>query len=519
MTRYIPVVDIFAGPGGLGEGFSAFTKDAKSPFRIKLSIEANSKAHSTLQLRSFFRQFDRSAVPDDYYLMLQGKISVGELYRRYPAKHALAKREAWKARLGKVSRKQLHERIGDAIKNKPLWVLIGGPPCQAYSLMGRSRNGGIRRDDPKVHLYREYLKILAVHGPPVFVMENVKGLLSSKLDGESIFERIRKDLENPTAALKPKDLKGFKSTGHSYRLLALAAGKGAKSTDGVPCYRPSDYVIKCERHGIPQARHRVIIVGVRTDLGIDALAPLKEDDPVSVEDAISDLPRLRSGLSKEDDLPEAWLSRIQEIRKTGIMSELKKAGHGDVVESIEKSLDEMNLPQKDRGKECTEYYSRPKYNPSNWFRNGGMTALCNHTTRGHMASDLHRYLFAACFAAVNKRSPALSDFPINLLPDHDNVIEALAGSNFADRFRVQLKHRPSTTVTSHIAKDGHYYIHYDPTQCRSLTVREAARLQTFPDDYFFYGGRTDQYGQVGNAVPPLLAKQIAERVYGILSKA
>jgi DNA (cytosine-5)-methyltransferase 1 len=187
-----------------------------------------------------------------------------------------------------------------------------------------------------------------------------------------------------------------------------------------------------------------------------------------------------------------------------------------VRERIEKTLSGLRQFQADRGDEFIPYVPAADYRPD-WFIDPAMGGVCNHTSRPHMTSDLHRYLFVAAYAKVHGRSPELIDFPVELWPDHRNLEDALLKGYFDDRFRVQMSDRPSTTITSHICKDGHYFIHYDESQCRSLTVREAARLQTFPDNYYFCGPRTHQYRQVGNAVPPLLACQIAGVVATLLT--
>ena len=172
-------------------------------------------------------------------------------------------------------------------------------------------------------------------------------------------------------------------------------------------------------------------------------------------------------------------------------------------------LGRISPPHLGRGKEFIEWESSPEHE-SDWYSDQRLKGVTHHTSRSHMTSDLWRYFYAACYARFNRTSPTLADLPHDLLPKHANVRKAIkSGSNFSDRFRVQLLEKPATTVVSHISKDGHYYIHPDPLQCRSLTVREAARIQTFPDNYFFTGDRTAQYIQVGNAVPPLLAYQIA----------
>ncbi len=514
----IPVIDIFAGPGGLGEGFSAFRASAGTfPFTIKLSIEMDEYAHRTLLLRSFFRQFDHGTVPSAYYEYLRGEDkwkgkTCQSLLDSFPAEGKLALAEAWKEELRPSVAEEVDRRITAALgprKNRPAWVLVGGPPCQAYSLAGRVRMLG---EDPaafykdKRHtLYKEYLRLLAVHAPSVFIMENVKGLLSATSEsGTRVFEQIANDLQRPPGST------------HRYRLFALSRGEGGDDQLYSDVGHAKQFVVECERHGIPQARHRLIILGVlESDFGNATRLPRRltnRSARVTCKEAIDDLPKVRSGLSKEKDSPERWRAFLRSALNEPWFKYIAGNGHADVADAIRTALDRATHMHKGRGQRFMRCEAAPGFKPE-WFHDPKLGGACNHESRSHRSDDLHRYLFVSAYGSVRKFSPRLKNFPAALLPDHLNVDEALASGLFNDRFRVQLASSPATTITSHISKDGHYFIHYDPSQCRSMTVREAARIQTFPDNYFFEGPRTEQYRQVGNAVPPLIARKIASLVY------
>jgi len=221
---------------------------------------------------------------------------------------------------------------------------------------------------------------------------------------------------------------------------------------------------------------------------------------------------LRSGISKGADSLIVW-SKIPEQTLTSL-----RKGKSRLTSELAEVFDKYELNGSrnySRGAEFglhTRYENMP-IRLREWFQDprlGGY--ITNHSTRSHIISDLSRYWFAAVFRDSMDRSPKAPDFPKQLWPKHANF----ASGKFADRFRVQGWDEPATTVTSHISKDGHYFIHPDPYQIRSLTVREAARIQTFPDNYHFVGNRTQQYVQVGNAVPPLLARQLANVVSSII---
>jgi DNA (cytosine-5)-methyltransferase 1 len=485
----IPVIDLFAGPGGLGEGF-----ESGGRFHIGLSVECDPYAHRTLLLRSFFRQFGKNREPEAYYDYVKGKIMREELFAKYPKEAVAASRIATLAKLGETPPSMIDAMVESALGRSAKsgnWVLIGGPPCQAYSLVGRSRRTREDRTefekDTRHYLYKEYLRILARHKPSVFVMENVKGIFSASIGGNRIFSKICDDL-----------------SGAGYSLYGFA-GQPSKSSGLFESgeWNSAAFLIRAEEHGIPQKRHRVFMLGIRNDFVNPRWTPetfaLPKTGSPTVRETIGRLPKLWSALSSPDAERRAWLH----ARQAGF-----KAAGSDAKPA-------QKNPKDDRGGLFVEANMSAVFDPA-WYRGERVGGALNHETRTHIAEDIARYAFAAAFAEQMGRSPTIHEFPKRLLPEHRNVLDPDGAVPFADRFRVQLRDQPSTTVTSHISKDGHYYIHPDPDQARSLTVREAARLQTFPDNYFFEGPRTQQYHQVGNAVPPLLAYQIAQLIHRII---
>jgi len=410
--------------------------------------------------------------------------------------------EAWQAELGNDAAfppEHVDSKINEALGSSNVWVLIGGPPCQAYSIVGRVRMRSQRPDkfeeDHRHFLYREYLRILEKHGPPVFVMENVKGLLSAKIRGDLIVRLILRDLERLRY-----DLYSFVGDNQSLPLQLR------------PTLDLNDFIICAEHYGVPQSRHRFIILGIRRDSGLRPHTLRPEHTRTTVADAISDLPRLRSRLSGDRDSGPAWLAAITKPIEDGSITDLR-------LRRFMKHLAARLEPELTGGAEFVPGSSNPHLAP-NWIHDSRLRGVSNHRTRAHMPDDLGRYFFVASYAKLYGRSPKLADFPLSLLPNHRNVSSTKKGNFiFNDRFRTQTWNSPATTITSHIAKDGHYFIHPDPLQCRSLTVREAARLQSFPDNYLFMGTRTQQYQQIGNAVPPLLAVRLAGIVHDVLESA
>lgn len=447
-------------------------------------MEAN--ACATLKLRAAFRKLEDVGYTQAYFDFVNGRSDWNAFESDPIVADALtaASQEVHRVRLG-VDRTNADEVIRTALEahrigERDPWVLVGGPPCQAYSLAGRSRraNDVHFEEDEKHFLYKEYLHILEEFAPPIFVMENVKGLLSSTHGGQGMFARIIKDLREPSENLE-------------YDIHSLTVDKD------VDKLLPRDFVIQAERFGVPQKRHRIILVGVRKGYFDDGirLGKLLPVEEVTVGDALLGLPSIRSKISPASlDSDEAW-HLIKANVSAAYLRKTTQESDGPIEHTLSPSPVVANYRE--------------------WVEDTRIVSPVHHQARNHMKSDLERYWYASDRASESGESPRLKHFPESLLPNHKNATDD--NHPFEDRFRVQVASKPSSTIVSHMAKDGNYYIHPDPDQMRTLTVREAARLQSFPDNYFFMGTRSAQYHQVGNAVPPLLAFQIAKVVASAFS--
>lgn len=409
-------IDLFAGAGGLSEGF------IRAGFNAIAHVEMNKDACDTLRTRTAYHWLNENNKKNIYidYLLSEEK-SKEELWSKVPKNliNSVINKE-----ISENTLEEIFERIDSELNGRNIDLIIGGPPCQAYSVAGRARDPHGMRKDPRNFLYKYYVEFLKKYQPKMFVFENVPGMLTAKNGDhlENIFRAVRKvgyELSLPTNKNRYLNAKDF---------------------------------------GVLQDRKRVIIIGWKTELGLEYPDfEIYKNNYQVLKDLFLDLVPLRNG---------------------------------------EGTLNAVNY-----AKSSTEYLEQAK------IRNG-LDFVTQHIARPNNENDLEIYRIAVDEWNNGKRLN-YANLPPRLIR-HNNV------KSFTNRFQVVNGEGISHTVVAHIAMDGHYYIHPDKNQNRSITVREAARIQSFPDDYFFEGSRTAAFKQIGNAVPPLMAEKIAEKIKKLL---
>lgn len=409
--KTINYIDLFAGAGGLSEGF------IRQGFRSVAHVEYDKAACFTLKTRLAYHYLHQTGNASIYYDYLRGDITRKELYKEVPQQIIDT---VINAEIGKDN-EYIFNRIDNFLIREKVDMIIGGPPCQAYSVVGRAPLKH-KKNDVRTKLYIHYGRFLKKYKPKVFVFENVPGILSA--ENGKYYRNLKKY---------------YKGLGYEveYRLM-----------------NSCDY-------GVIQNRRRIIIVGWQKDLHFQypELKPVKYK--YFRDDIFKDLPSINPGETK----------RVQEY-----------AG------------------------ETNTYLNK------NAIRNG-IDFVTQHITRSHNENDLTIYKLAIQQLETGKR------LRNNQIPEYMRTQNNT--TDFLDRFKVVDK-EPHTMI-AHIAKDGHHFIHPDKKQLRSLSVREAARIQSFPDDYYFEGikerqPRTAAFRQIGNAVPPLMAEKIAERLKELLNE-
>jgi DNA (cytosine-5)-methyltransferase 1 len=410
-------IDLFAGAGGLSEGF------LRVGYKPIAHVEMDEAACYTLKTRTAYHYLKGKNKFNEYVKYLKGEIDRTALYSLVPETEM---NSVINLALGDENNAAIFKRIDTLLQKQPVDLIIGGPPCQAYSLVGRARSKSKMKDDPRNHLYLQYSKFLVKYKPKMFVFENVLGLRSADKGG--YFEKMKVE---------------FARVG----------------------YEIKDFLFNASDFGVLQNRKRIILIGHRKELNISVpdIKPVF-DKKFKVKSIFQDLPKLQAGQGKD-----------------------KGAGYAH------NTNDYLNT-----------YHIR-----------NGIDVLTQHVSRPHTDQDKEIYRIAVNLMKKNERL------------NYTNLPERLQTHNnkhsFFDRFKVvDALAESAHTVVAHIAKDGHYYIHPDIKQNRSISVREAARLQSFPDDFYFEGvkegrNRTAAFKQIGNAVPPLMAKKIAYLLKSILN--